>query len=137
MKSSIEVPTPTKRRRWRSLARLALLVVLGGLICGGILLSRSPAVQTFLAQRKIDGVISDYADKVVLHTQSLIVARLEEFSRAASALRAQPSDHALAAATAAWLRPASSGTLPRPLPLGPTPFTTLTNGSPPGRSTGP
>lgn len=104
MKSSIEVPTPTKRRRWRSLARLALLVVLGGLICGGILLSRSPAVQTFLAQRKIDGVISDYADKVVLHTQSLIVARLEEFSRAASALRAQPSDHAMAAATAAWLK---------------------------------
>lgn len=76
----------------RPMVRIAGLVVLAGVVCGAMLLPKSAAVQAYLTQRKIDAVIADYADKVVLHTLEQVVAQNDALDGAVAQLQANATD---------------------------------------------
>ncbi len=79
------------------LAALALLVGLAS-----VALVRNESVTRFLVERKLDQVLEDYADKVVLKTIARAVQDFRLLEQAAVRLRAEPTDGNAAAAAEAW-----------------------------------
>ncbi|WP_306549280.1 imelysin family protein [Desulfobulbus sp.] len=102
MKSGKNNKTDGKKLLQRPMVRIAGLVALAGVVCGAMLLPKSAAVQACLTQRKIDAVIADYADKVVLHTLERVVAINEALNGAVAQLQANATDAGVEEAAKAW-----------------------------------
>lgn len=101
-------PHKSKRRlpTAQSLIRIAVLLVLAGIVCAGLLLYRDEAVRTtvqdYLTARKIDKVIVDYTDNVVVRTLADVADKIAALRDATVRLQAEPSEAAMRAATDAW-----------------------------------
>ncbi len=102
MKSSTTTPKKSKKLLQRPVVRIAGLLLLTGAVCGAMLLPKSTAVQSYLAQRTMDAVIGDFADKVVIQTLEQATERLSALNTAVSTLKEQPSEPNLAEAAKAW-----------------------------------
>ncbi len=122
MKSGNNKTTNGKKLLQRPMVRIAGLAALAGLICGAMLLPKSAAVQAYLSQRKIDAVIADYADKVVLRTLELVVARNEVLDGAVAQLQARPTDAGVEEAARAWRAARAQWQLIQSFAFGPAAF---------------
>lgn len=86
----------------RPVARIVGLFIVAGLVCGGMLLPKSTAVQEYLTRKKIDAVIEDYTDNVVLKTLDAVVGGIDAFNTAVARLVENPTDSAVEDAARAW-----------------------------------
>ena len=86
----------------RPVFRIAGLIVFAGMVCGAILLPRSTAFQQYRASQKINAVINDYTDNVVLKTLESVVDGIRKFEDAVGRLEAKPSDDQMAEVAHAW-----------------------------------
>lgn len=102
MKSRTTNTKAPKELLQRPVVRIAGLLLLTGAVCGAMLLPKSTAVQAFLAQRKMDTVITDYVDKVVVQTLDQVTLSITTFNGAVSQLTTRPTDAAVAEAAQAW-----------------------------------
>lgn len=87
----------------RSFVRMATLIVITAMIGLAVfVLPRTAGVKQFFAERKLDRVLEDYTDKMVLKTIALAVQEIGTLEKAAIKLQAEPTDENLAAAAEAW-----------------------------------
>ena len=87
----------------RNFVRLSSLIVITALMgVGAVALARNASVKQFFAEKKLDQVLEDYTDKMVLKTLALVVDDIKALERAAIKLQAEPTEANLEATAAAW-----------------------------------
>jgi len=86
----------------KPLVRIALMLIIGIVICAAIVLPRNERVKQYMAEREVNQLLADYTDNTVLKTYDLVVDNFKKLDKAVNRLQENPSERTISEATAIW-----------------------------------